>query len=317
MLIKEVGTFRGVVQEHAVSLSSGGCPQWCGKLQAVEMYDFETAEWVDYSGNEDCEITGYLTLFTKESKPIFHVESVMKVFEWDGASLAALDGMDLSGAAEQFNVEEHEYNDKVSMQVSGISSYDAPPFVGGGVKKLEAKELSNIDAMFGAALGKISGGPAVAKAPAAATDAAAAKKNKAALAKKNKKAAATKPAPAPAPLAEEFPVEADDAPDPAPADPAAPVAPAAVPAPPAPAPAAAPAPPAAPAAPAEELLYPTKDTAWAGCYSMKAKQVTDDQLAKAFLAAQQKFAAGVDEAEIADTQWNAIANHVLAEYGVY
>ena len=310
MLIKEIGTFRGVVQEHAVSLSSGGCPQWCGKLQAVEMYDFETAEWVDYSGNEDCEITAYLTLFTKESKPIFHVESVMKVFEWDGASLAALDGLDLSGAAVQFNVEEHEYEGKVSLQVSGISTFDAPPFVGGGVKKLEAKDLANIDAQFGNALGKLSGGPKVASAPAAAPKT----KPKA----KSTKIKKEKPV-VEAPLAEEFPVE-EDTPDVAEDATTAPPAEApAAPIPPVPAPAA-PAPPAAPAAPvagAEELLYPTKDEAWAGCYGMKAKQVTDEQLAKAFLGAQQKIAAGIDEANITDVQWNGIANQVLAEYGVF
>lgn len=166
--MQETGTFRGVVQEHAVGLSTNQCPQLVIKLQAVEKYNFEAQDWVDYAGREDCEITAFLTLFKADATPIFHVEAVKKVFSWDGASLAVLDSMDLNGAALQFNVEEHTYNDETRLQVSKIDEYDATPSTG-VVRKLDAQSLKDLDAKFGNALQKLSGGPKVASAPGAPT----------------------------------------------------------------------------------------------------------------------------------------------------
>lgn len=283
MLIKETGTFRGVVLEHGVSLSSGGCPQFCAKLQAVEMYNWDTKEWENYSGHEDTEITAYLTLFTAESKPIFHVDAVMKVFEWDGASLAELDQKDLNGVGVQFNVVEHEYDGKVSMQVANISGFEDAPNTGSGVKKVDAKTLKDIDAKFGAALQKLSGGPKAATAPKKTT-------------KKTTKKTAPKPV-----VKEENPIkelEAEAAADEAKESK-----------------------PAVPAPPSKPKTQPksgmTKDEAWEHCYNMKAKTVTDEQLTKAFLTSIEKIGGGVDDDALLPEQWAQVAENVVAEYGVF
>ena len=296
MLISETGTYRGVLNEHAVNLSTNGCPQFVAKLQAMEKYDYDAGEWQDYTSREDVEITAFLTLFTKEQKPIFHVDSIKTVFEWDGKSLAALDQADLSGAAVQFNVDEHTYKDETRLQVAGIKGFDDTPGTGVGVKKLDAGALSALDAAFSAGLQKTTDAPK----PVSAKTAAAAKP------KATKPKATAKPAPAPEPVIEEPAEETaePEADEPCMAAPAIPLAP-----------------PTAPKAPAKPKAEPaagmTKDEAWSSAYEMKAQTVTDEQLGKAWLAAIHKIAGDIDEDAITTTQWQAVYENVVAEYGVF
>jgi len=165
--ITTAASYRGIVIEHAISASSGGLPQLVMKLRALEEFDEAEKTWFDIQDRPDVEITAYLVLFNKLNDPIFHVRDVMKVFEWDGKSLVALNGLDLVDVEVQFEVQDHVYKDVPSVQVANIRGYNEEP--GNALKKLDAGELGQLNAQFSAALSKLGGAPKVAsaKAPAA------------------------------------------------------------------------------------------------------------------------------------------------------
>jgi len=143
-LISEAGSYRGIVLEHAVAATSSGLPQFMLKVRALEQFEKEEKVWLDYQTKEDNEITAYLVLFKKNGDPIFHVKDIMRVFEWDGGSLTGLNNLDLEGAEIQFEVAEHTYDGKTSMQVQNIRGYNDEP--GSSLKKLDAAELSQLNA---------------------------------------------------------------------------------------------------------------------------------------------------------------------------
>lgn len=279
-MILEAGTYRGGIQEHAVSMTkNSGLPQFEVKLQAVEKYDFETAEWQKHE-SDACEITGFLILIGKNGEPTFHIDDVKRVCEWDGRSLVELDQADLAGLAIQFRVIEDVYDGKTRLKVAAIGEFDDTPGTG-GVRKMDPEDVKALDAKFAAALNKMSGGakPVSAKKPAAAKPAA----PKATVKEKDK--AASEPeaeAEAPVPPAAKTP----------PKPPAIKTAP----------------------APVKELSY---EDAWAKCYEMKSKQTTDDELAAAFSAAVQRVAPDAEMEAITGAQWAQIADAVIAEHGVF
>ena len=139
-----------------------GLPQFVLKLRALERYDVADKTWIDWSAREDCEITAFLVLIDTKGNSIFHAKDVQKVFEWDGVSLIGLNLLDLENAEVQFEVQDHEYNDKVTVQVANIRGYNDEP--GSSIKKLDDDELAQLNAKFGSTLKKLSGGPKVAKA---------------------------------------------------------------------------------------------------------------------------------------------------------
>lgn len=348
-LITEKASYRGVLLEHAVGATKSGLPQFIAKLRGLERYDAEEKVWVGWEAREDCEITAYLVLFDKKGDPIFHAKDIQKVFEWDGASLVGLEVLELEGAEVQFEVVEHTYEGKTSLQVAGIRGYNEEP--GNSVRKLDVDELAQLNAKFGNSLKKLSGGPKAASAKtgktATATAAAAAAFNAAnaasiaaakakdknnppastATAKRGKSTATKKTtAPPPPPAA---PTEADavaEATKPVPE----PVAESKLPvgeavkefnkpaaqdaqAPPMPAP-----PTVVPttvAGATADVRTLTYEEAWAECCNKRAKTVTDTQLATAFTAAMHRQAPGKTEKEISDTDWVLIADAVVGECG--
>ena len=296
MMISTAGCFRGAVMEHAIGMTSSGIPQFEAKLQAVEQYDFETKEWNSLEGREDTEITAYLCFFTKEGKPTFHVDAVREVFEWDGQSLAELDSADLAGCGLQFYVEDNEYDGKTRKKVTRIAGYDDAPGTG-SVRKLDPEKVREMDAKFANALKKLSGGPKPVSANAA-------------------------PAPAkPAPLPPKAGKKGKRVTEPDPTPPAAAETTAAKPAP-AAEPAAAPKPVSVPKPPSlrpkapvvAELSY---EDAWAKCFGVKAANVSEDQLAAAFMQAVERICPGKDQDDITGAEWGKIADAVIAEYGVF
>lgn len=302
-LIQEAASYRGVVVQHAVGATKENLlPQFTARLRALERYDFDEKAWVDWTPREDCEINAYLVLFDKKMQPIFHVKDIQHVFEWDGASLAGLDELDLEGAEVQFEVISDTYDNKTRLKVARIGKYDDVPGTG-GVKKLEADELAKLNARFSGALKTLSGGPKPVKAGKTATTA------------KTAKTAITPPTPPPAKTEAE-----------ASADAAAPVAdpvpektikkatkPAKTTKP------APPAPPKAPAAKTEAVVEKGREltygTAWAECYEGKLPTVSDEQLANAFTGAMHRIASGKVEGEISGEDWGKIADTVLGECG--
>ncbi len=310
--IQEPASYRGILVEHAVGATKEkGLPQFVAKLMALERYDSEEKTWVNWSDREDREITAYLVLINTKGDPIFHAKDVQKVFEWDGASLVALNLLELEGAEVQFEVVEHTYNGDTNNQVANIRGYNEEP--GGSVKKLDDDELATLNTKFNNSLKKLSGGPKVAKAGKATTATATA-------AKRGRPKKTTTAPPPPAALTEaeatteaskevlEVPVEEaieefkkENK----------------VPPPPASAPKAPPAPPTkeSAAASASTLAPMTYEMAWALCYEKKAKTVDDKTIAAAFSAAMHRQAPGASETEITDENWALIAEAVIGECG--
>lgn len=298
-MINAIGTYRGAMQEHAVNLTKTGLPNFEAKLQAIEKYNFETAEW-GAADAENCEITGFLVMFNKDNEPLFHVQDIMRVCEWDGRSLAELDGADLDGLALQWRVIEDTYDGKTRLKVAAIAAFDDTPGTG-GVRKLDAESVKTLDAKFAAALSKLSGGPkpVSAKAPAVTKPAVLPPK----AGKKSKVAQADPTTSQPKSPASDAPVVTESATAVKPAaenmvKPAAPKPPMLR----------------TPPVPAKELTY---EEAWEKCYGMKSKQTTDDELGAAFTAAVQRIAPDTEMEQITGAQWNEIANAVVAEHGVF
>ncbi len=311
--ITTAASYRGIVVEHAVDASSGGLPQLVAKFRALEQFDEAEKTWIDIQEQPDVEITAYLVLFNKNGDPIFHVRDVMKTFEWDGKSLVTLNGLDLVDAEVQFEVQDHEYKDAVTQQVANIRGYNEEP--GNALKKLDAGELSQLNAKFTAQLSKLAGAPKVASAKApAAPKKAVATATKAGTKKGNKrttKAAAPKPPAAPS-------AEAAEA---AAAEPVAelPVAEAIEEFKTAPKASAAPKAQGKPAAPAAAVANDTTtyEGSWAECCSRRAKGVDDEQLAAAFQAAMYRIARNIAEENIEPGDWTKITDTVLSECGVF
>ncbi len=309
-LIQEPASYRGVVVEHAVGATKESqLPQFVAKFRALERYDFDEKIWVDWTSREDCEITAYLVLFDKKAKPIFHIEDIKNVFEWDGASLTGLDELDLEGVEVQFEVISDTYQDKARIKVTRIGKYDDAPG-SGAVRKLDAEALAKLNTRFATALKQQSGGVKPVKAG---------KTTKAATTTKATTTKATPPPPPPAKTEEQASIDAAaTVPDPVSEKTAK--KPATSPAPGKKAPAAPPAPPKAPAAkteavetaPVEELTY---EEAWAKCYDGKLPTVTDEQVATAFTGAMHRIAPKKTEGEITGEDWGKIADTVLGECG--
>ena len=308
-MITRAASYRGVVLEHAVGATTSGLPQMVVKTRALEFYDNEEKVWLPHQ-EEDNEITAYLVLFNKKGDPIFHTKDIMRVFEWDGTSLVALNELDLEGAEVQFEVAEHTYNDKTSMQVQNIRGYNDEP--GNSLKKLDAAELGALSAKFGAQLKKLGGAPKVASAKApAAPKKAVATATKTGTKKGNKrtaKAAAPKPPVAPTAEAAEAPVaelpvaEAIEEFNTAPKPPAAPKAKTET---------------AAATTTTVANDTTTYEGAWAECVSRRAPGVDDEALAAAFQAAMYRIAPNVTEEAIEAGDWTKITDTVLSECGVF
>lgn len=187
MLIDRTGTFRGRAKDSGVSLTAKGLPQFVMKLIATEYYDEASKSWIPWDDVDQNEITAFLCLFSHEGKPVFHVDSLMETFGWDGTSLSGLSALDISNEEFQFNVTENVYQGESRLQVSGVAPYSATP--GGGVRGVDTAELKKLDTKFAAALIKNSGGKKPAKSPAKKVDMPAPPKKKAAPPKRE--AAAT------------------------------------------------------------------------------------------------------------------------------
>jgi len=172
-LIKQAATFRGTVLEHACNETSTGLPQFEVRVQGIELFDDDVKEWVDWSGEEENELTAYLVLFTHDNNPIFHAQSVMKVFDWDGMDFEYLANGDFVGTQIQFRVIENdpEYVARRPFVVASIDVFDAEP--SRTMKNLDEDKVKQMNAKFAAGLRKLSGGPkpkSVPKTPPKAAD---------------------------------------------------------------------------------------------------------------------------------------------------
>lgn len=140
------GTYRGSIIDHGLSLTKNDYPQWIATLHAEEYWDEEEKVWVSWTDRTDTDITARLVLAGSNEQEIFHCKNLEKAIGWDGESWKSLAELDLTETKIQFRVEEHIYNEVISLQVAGINHYDAEP--GHTIQKLNAPEIKDLDAKF-------------------------------------------------------------------------------------------------------------------------------------------------------------------------
>lgn len=144
-LISQEATFRCRIADHGVNLTKADWPQWTAQLRAVEIYDVDEREWVDWSDVDENQITAYMVLIGSKGETL-NVQQIMKATGWDGTSIQELGELDLSEVTVQARIELQSYNGKESYQVAWMDATDAEP--GRSVKKLSADELKQVDAKF-------------------------------------------------------------------------------------------------------------------------------------------------------------------------
>lgn len=122
----------------------------------TEYYDQKEGQWFDYTKFEG-EITAFLCLYGAIKKkggeigPTLSMDQVKKVFNWDGRSLVQLANGKYDDLEFQVRIGENTYEEATYLyQVNWIDVADAEP--GQQLRKLDAKELKDLDKQF-AALG--------------------------------------------------------------------------------------------------------------------------------------------------------------------
>ena len=144
------------------------------RVLLTEVYDAKDGVWFDYTSFEG-EITAFLCLYGAlkakggEIGPTLSMDQVKKVFNWDGRSLAQLANGKYDELEFQVRIGENTYEAATyPYQVNWIDVYDAEP--GQQLRKLDAKELKDLDKQF-AAMGAKNATPkavaTAAKAPSA------------------------------------------------------------------------------------------------------------------------------------------------------
>jgi len=154
------GTFLATEIDRALSSTANqNLPQLVIKMKLVHWFDEAlnggAGDWVDFS-DFDMETVGYfLLVFNGKNGPetTLTYEQLMKVYGWDGKDFQTLTEM---AAPEMFMVRiednDPEYADKNPYVVNWIDEATADPR--GGLKKLDAAGIANLQSQFGALLNK-------------------------------------------------------------------------------------------------------------------------------------------------------------------
>ena len=90
--IDREGSFKGWILASGCGINEdNGNIQFVAKLQAVEEYDFESAAFVDITNTEEVEITGYFTIYGKDTNhPVFFGKQLKNALGWNGDVKACL-----------------------------------------------------------------------------------------------------------------------------------------------------------------------------------------------------------------------------------
>ena len=180
MGLDRIGTFRCKALEWGVDGKKKKgtdieLPWFNVRVLLTEIYDQKEGKWFDYTEYE-AEVVAFLCLYGAikakggEIGPTLSMDQVKKVFKWDGRSLVQLAGGDYSELEFQVRIGENTYEAATyPYQVNWINEYDADPV--SQLRKLDAKELKDLDKQF-AAMGAKNATPktaaTAAKAPAKA-----------------------------------------------------------------------------------------------------------------------------------------------------
>ncbi len=271
-LVKNAATYRGGVVSHAVSETRNGFPQWVAELSVVEIWDDDDKVWVDWS-KYGLSIVAYNTLFGSKGETLTCTQ-VKKTVGWDGLSFQGLNDMDLSEVQIQFRVEESTYEEKTSLKVEWIDTYDAVP--GTAIKTLNPDEMKQLDAKYKQFMTKSKPATAPASAPASAPagkPSSPGKVNAKGVKATQKKGPVTKTTKAPA---------------------------------------TAPAPPSAPPTAGAPLTPLTKKEAWESVVAKRAN-ADDDQLGQAWLEAIATIGKGNDQTLLTEDDWAVVELEVLGK----
>jgi len=159
MGLDRIGTFRCKTLEWGVDGKKKKgtdveLPWFNVRVFLTEIYDQKEGKWFDYTEYE-AEISAYLCLYGAikakggEIGPTLSMDQVKKVFNWDGRSLVQLANGDYSKLEFQVRIGENTYEAATyPYQVNWINEYDADPVV--QLRKLDAKELKDLDKQFAA-----------------------------------------------------------------------------------------------------------------------------------------------------------------------
>ena len=172
--VDRIGTFRCRLVEKGISKTKEkGYPQLIAKVLLTQLYDEkggENGEGVWFPIEDwGMEAMAYACLYGVSKKsgqvePTLSYDQAVKVFKWDGASMSELDQTDHTGLEFQVRITENTYEGARSpFQVSWIDEYDADPVY--TLRKLDAKEIKDLDAQFSA--GKVASAKKAASAPKA------------------------------------------------------------------------------------------------------------------------------------------------------
>lgn len=154
--INRTGTFRFQATDAGIALTKNQYPQWVAQLSAIEYYDEDTEQWIDWSEYDEREIGCYMVLFGKDGKPTLNATQLQKALGWSGASFEELEYEHIADVKFQGRVEEHTYESTTSLRVNWIDAYDAEP--GRTLQKLDTAKVKEVSARFAGGLRTLSGG---------------------------------------------------------------------------------------------------------------------------------------------------------------
>jgi hypothetical protein len=150
--LDRVGTFRCRLIEKGIGKTKEkGYPQLVAKVTLTQLYDEPQKEWfpIEEWGMEANVYSCLYGVKKGDDTPTATLghEQAMKVFDWDGASLAELDKKDCEGLEFQVRSTENTYEGARSpFQISWIDVYDADPVY--TLRKLDAAEVKDLDKQF-------------------------------------------------------------------------------------------------------------------------------------------------------------------------
>ena len=165
MGLDRIGTFRCKALEWGVDGKKKKgtdieLPWFNVRVLLTQFYDPKEGEWFDYIEDEEgnareAEMVAFLCLYGAikakggEIGPTLSMDQVKKVFNWDGRSLVQLAGGDYSELEFQVRIGENTYGEATyPYQINWINEYDADPV--SQLRKLDAKELKDLDKQFAA-----------------------------------------------------------------------------------------------------------------------------------------------------------------------
>lgn len=150
-LINQEGFFRGHIVDAGLSQSTNGFPQEVMALKAEEMYDPDTQEFLPVDAEHD-EIMTYQILIDSKDKETKGSQQVKKITGWDGTDFTTLVENDYADVPLTFRVEENEWNENTTLQVSWIDVPDAPPTR--TVSKISKEDAAALQARYASTLSK-------------------------------------------------------------------------------------------------------------------------------------------------------------------